>query len=200
MVTAEPKPPKPLKTSGLLVASTAARIRSTARSPAATSTPAAVYAGRVSATARDERILLEQELSRRDVVRDRLRIAPVEAGEAEPVVRQVQRGEDAADRQVAERVGADEVPDLVDSVGRCDQLRLDLGVDPVEARVVDRRGADPDVDLLGAGAAEQRDDLLGGRAPDDRVVDDRQALPADDLAERVQLHGHAAVAHRLAGL
>jgi len=36
---------------------------------------------------------------------------------------------------------------------RCrDQLGLDLRVDTVEARVIDRRRADPDVDFGGAGA------------------------------------------------
>ena len=45
------------------------------------------------------------------------------------------------------------VADLLDRVGRRDQLRLDLGVDAVEARVVDRRRADPDVDLGRAGLA-----------------------------------------------
>ena len=85
-------------------------------------------------------------------------------------------------------------------LGRRDELGLDLGVDPVEARVVDRRGADPDVDLGRAGLAQQGDDLLGRRPADDRVVDDGQALAADDLAQRVELDGHAPVAHRLGRL
>ena len=66
------------------------------------------------------------------------------------------------------------VADLLERVGRRDQLGLDLGVDAVEARVEDRRRADPDVDLGRAGLAQQADDLLGGRAPHDRVVDDRR--------------------------
>ena len=36
----------------------------------------------------------------------------VEAREAEPLVRQLERGQDPADRQVAERIGADERLDL----------------------------------------------------------------------------------------
>ena len=134
------------------------------------------------------------------VVRDRLRVVAVEAGEAELVVRQLERGEDAGDRQVAERVGADERLDLVDRVGGRDELGLDLGVDPVEARVVDRRGADPDVDLGGSGLAQQRHDLLGRRAPDDRVVDDGQPLAPHDLAERVELERDAPMAERLGRL
>src|SRR5439155_21040738 len=92
---------------------------------------------------RSRRRLFEDELARRGVVWDRLWIVAVEAGEAEPVVRKVEGGEDAADREVAERVGTDEVADLVGRVSRGDQLGLDLGVDPVETRVVNRRWADP---------------------------------------------------------
>src|ERR1700694_5476292 len=102
-------------TSGRRVDSTAARISSTARSPAATSTPAAAYALRraaalASATGKDR--FFEHELPARHVVRDRLRVVAVEAGETEAVIRQVERREDAPDRQVAERVGADELADL----------------------------------------------------------------------------------------
>src|SRR5215210_4032312 len=77
--TAAAKPPRPLSTSGRRVESTADRISSTARSPAATSTPAARYAARL---ANGDRLLLEDELAARDVVRDRLRVLAVEAGEA----------------------------------------------------------------------------------------------------------------------
>src|SRR4051812_24935200 len=132
-------PPRPPTTSGRRVLSTAPRISSTARSPASTSTPAAAYVPRdVSGTGRDR--LFEEELPGRRVVWHGFRVAAVEARETEPVVRQLQRVEDAADRQVAERVRTDEVPDLIDGMRRCDQLGLDLGVDSIEARVVDRRG------------------------------------------------------------
>ena len=109
------------------------------------------------------------------VVRDGFRVVAVEAGEAEPLVRQVERGEHAADREVAERIGADELADLGLGVGRGDELGLDLRVDAVEARVVDRRGADPDVDLGRAGLAQQLDDPLRRRPADDRIVDDDRA-------------------------
>src|SRR5215213_5500331 len=95
MATAAPNPPSPPRTSGRRVRSTAARISSTARSPAPTSTPAAAYAARGLATRGHD--LLERELARCRVVRDRVRVLPVEAGEAEPVVRQVEGGEHAAD-------------------------------------------------------------------------------------------------------
>src|SRR5215210_3070337 len=104
-------------TSGRRVDSTASRISSTARSPASTSTPDAVYAMRVgmprdSATGRNG--LLEDELSLVGVVRDRFGVAPVEAGEAEAVVGQLEGGKDALDREVPKGVGADEVADLLD--------------------------------------------------------------------------------------
>ena len=110
---APPKPPSPSTLSGRRVESTWARMRSTARSPASTSTPALRYAD-LSATATEHRRLLEDELAARGVIRDRLRVVAVEAGEAEPVVWQVQGRQHAPDRQVAERVGPDEVADLVD--------------------------------------------------------------------------------------
>ena len=139
-------------------------------------------------------------LRARHVVRHRLRVDAVEAREAELVVGQVEGGEDAADGEVAQRVGADELADLLDRVGRGDELGLDRRVDAVEARVVDRRGADPEVDLLRAVAPQQPDDLLGGRAAHDRVVDDDQPLVADHLAQRAELDVDAPLAHRLAGL
>src|SRR5688572_2060801 len=134
---------------------------STARSPAATSTPARRYADRGSATLPGTDPLLEDELAARRVVRHGLRVVAVEAGEAEPLIRQLERREHAPDREVAERLGADELADLGLGVGRRDQLGLDRGVDPVEARVVDRGRTDAHVDLGGAGLAQQLDDALG---------------------------------------
>src|SRR5262245_14778553 len=100
-------------------------MRSTARSPAATSTPDATYAVRsasplppcpgASATGRHR--FLEDELAAGRVVRHGLRVVPVEAGEAEPFVRQLEGLQDPADRQVAERVRADERADLGLGVG-----------------------------------------------------------------------------------
>src|SRR6185369_4739648 len=180
------------------VESTASRISSTARSPAATSTPDRVYERRISATRRHR--LLEHELAALAVVRDRLRVAAVEAGEAEAVIRELERREDAGDREVAQRIRADEVADLLHRHVRRDQLGLDLGVDAVEARVEDRRRADPDVDLGGARLPKQRHDLLGRGPADDRVVDDGQPLAADDLPQRVELQRYTAMPHGLRGL
>ena len=60
-----------------------------------------------------QRLALEQELVVLDVVRDGHRVVAVEAGEAEPLARQVDRVEHAADRQVRQRIGADELADLL---------------------------------------------------------------------------------------
>src|SRR5450759_1442830 len=192
------KPPRPPTPSGRRVEATASRIRATARSPASTSTPAARYPSRRAAaripegtppppSAMGTDAFLEDELAAGGVVWDGLGIPAVEAGEAEPVVRQVERREDAANREVAQRVGPDEVADLVDRMRRGDQLGLDLGVDPVEAGMEDRRRADPNVDLRRPRAAEQLDDRARGRPADDRVVNDDEALATDDLAKRRQL-------------
>ena len=125
IATRRPNPPRPPRTSGRRVDSTAPRISSTARSPAATSTPA-VDVGAVgrsvtpSAPADQQRRPASSSMNLRLAASygHGLRVVAVEAGEAEPLVRQVERGEHAADRQVAERVGADELADLLERVGR----------------------------------------------------------------------------------
>jgi len=45
-------------------------------------------------------VLLEHEFSARGVVRDRLRVLAVEAGEAEAFVGQIEGAQDAADREI----------------------------------------------------------------------------------------------------
>src|SRR3990170_2493773 len=112
MENAPPKPPSPPTDSGRRVESTCARMSSTARSPASTSTPARRYAERDSATFSSAHRLFQDELAARRVIRHWLRVVAVEAGEAEPLVRQVERGEHAADREVAQPVRADGPPDL----------------------------------------------------------------------------------------
>src|SRR5687767_10633056 len=134
---------------------------STARSPASTSTPDSRYAERGSGTVGRAHWFLEDELAARGVIWDGFGVVAVEAGEAEPLVRQVQRGQDATNGEVPQRVGADELADLGLGLGRGDELGLDRRIDPVEARVVDRRRADPDVDFLRSRLAQQLDDLLG---------------------------------------
>src|SRR4051812_24271662 len=70
----------------------------------------------------------------------------------------------AIEREIAERVGAEIAADLVDVMARADQLLARRRIDAVVARPLDRRRRDPDVDLLGAGAADHLHDLAAGRA------------------------------------
>src|SRR5438132_1343918 len=126
--TTLPNPPMPLRTSGRCVASTAARMRSTARSPAATLTPLRVYAVLMSATSGRGRScerrlgqFLQDQLAI-DVVWDGLGIVAVETGEAEPLVRQIESRKNPANREVRKRVGADELTDLGQRMGSGDEL------------------------------------------------------------------------------
>src|SRR5690606_6125164 len=73
------------------------------------------------------------------------------------------------------------------------------GVDAVEARPLDRRRRDPQVDLAGARLPQHLDQRLLGGAPYDRVVDDDQALALDVLPQRVELHADRPGPQLLAG-
>src|SRR5450830_1780145 len=81
-----------------------------------------------------------------------------------------------------------------------DELCLDLGVDAVEAWMVDRRRANAEVDLGRARLAQQSHDLAGCGAANDRVVHDDQPLARYHLVQRAQLDGDATLAHGLGGL
>ena len=70
---------------------------------------------------------------------------------------------------------------------------------PEEAGVPQRRGADAQVDLARAGAAQQADDLLLRRPPHDAVVDHDDALAAQHLGQRVVLQARRLLAHRWSG-
>ena len=107
---------------------------------------------------------------------------------------------DALQREVGEAVGAELVGDLLDRALVGDHLLAGRHVDPVVAGVADRRRRDPQVDLLGAGVAQDADDLPGRVAAHDRVVDDDDALPGDDLRQRVELEPQPPLAQLLAGL
>src|ERR1035437_1428154 len=77
---------------------------------------------------------------------------------------------------------------------------LPICVDAVEARGVDGRRTDAEVDLGRAGLAQQGNYLAGGGATHDRVVDDDQPLAGNDLAQRAQLDCDATLAHALVWL
>ena len=107
---------------------------------------------------------------------------------------------DAREREVGQRVGAELGGDLLDRAAVGDHLLARGHVDAVVARVLDRRRRDPHVDLARARVAQHLHDLARRVAAHDRVVDDDQALAADDLGQRVELHPQAVLAQLLAGL
>src|SRR5450759_1669607 len=129
---------------GRRVAATEARISSTARSPASISTPELRYASQAPpclapgdapwlswlswlsllAWASDMRLVLQNKLVAGGVVRDRNRVVPVKTGKAEAVVGQIQPLKHTCDREIAERVGSEELADFLDRVGGRDQLCL----------------------------------------------------------------------------
>src|SRR5437867_2113892 len=124
-----------------------------------------------------------------------------EAGAAVVALGEAERLEQALDAQVAERVGADVLADAVDRHPGGDQLAPAGDVDPEVAGVDERRAVDADVDFARAAAlAQQADELTGGRAADDRVVDDDDPLTAEDLGQGVVLQVDAGLAHALLGL
>src|SRR5207249_1101758 len=77
-------------------------------------------------------------------------IAIGEAGRAEPAV-VFDRPQEVLERKVAERVGPNKPADLLDRLGRADQLALGGLVDAVVAGTDDRGGGDAQVDLLRTG-------------------------------------------------
>src|SRR5262249_55015341 len=93
------------------------------------------------------------------------------AGGAVAVLVAAHAGEEAVDRDVGQAVGADEAADLLRVVGRGDELAPGRGVDAVVAGGPGGRRRDAGVDLRRPGVPHYADDLLGGRAADDRIVD-----------------------------
>ena len=100
--------------------------------------------------------------------RARDRVLAVEAGPAERVLGGAGGPDQRVQRQVGQRVRADEVADLARPPHRSRSARAGWTVDPVEARPPDRRDSDPQVDLGGAGLAEQ---LPGSRWVSPRTIE-----------------------------
>ena len=83
---------------------------------------------------------------------------------------------------------------------RGEQLGALGRVDAVEAAVPGRRAGDPHMDLAGAGLAHHLHDLEAGRAADDRIVDQDDALALDQRAVGIVLELDAEVADLVARL
>ena len=108
-----------------------------------------------------------------------------------------ERGVEAGQREVAERVRGHVGRDLVDRVRARDELLPRRRVDAVVAGPGGGRRADAEVDLRGARRADHLHDLAARRAAHDRVVHHHDPLAGEHAAQRVQLELHAEVPDRL---
>src|SRR6266496_2025082 len=151
------------------------------RSSASRASSAAASASGPSTTVTDVAIVViappyplptdQAQLAQAGRLLDRDRVDIREAGVAEPFARSVAGAVDGfvqpLERQVAERVGADELPDLVDRPRRRDQLFARRRVDAVVTGSFRRRRADAHVHLAGARPPDHLDDLARRGAPHD---------------------------------
>ncbi|MBG9885241.1 hypothetical protein ABE10_01295, partial [Bacillus toyonensis] len=80
-----------------------------------------------------------------------------------------------------------------------DELVLRGHVDPVDVRMTDGRCGRGEDHRGRARVAGHLDDLLAGRATDDRVVDEQDVLAPELGRHRVELLPHALLSHRLTG-
>src|SRR3954469_15458159 len=213
------KPPRPPTTSGR-VDVRRDLISSTARSPAAMSTPAPAYVaepsrltgeptswstqgvlGTDAGSARRNSFHLRRGGRARDALEHVLaeqlrrgqvdRVFPVEAGAAQLVAGDGRRRSELLERDVTERVGSDRRADLGGGQAVGEELGERGEVDAVEARPLHRRRGDPHVHLGGAGLTEHPDDGALRVAAHDRVVDDDDPLAGDRRAQRVELEPDA---------
>src|SRR4051794_40858931 len=216
------KPPSPPTTSGRVDVSRDL-ISSTARSPAAMSTPAPAYVadpsrltvapgswtsqgvlGTDAGSARRNSFHLGRGGRAGDalehVLTEQLRrrkvdgVLPVEAGPAELVALDRRGRDELLERDVAERVRADRRADLVGGQAVGDELGKRGEVDPVEARPLHRRRGDPHVHLGGPGLTQHAHDRPLRVAAHDRVVDDDDPLAGDRRAQWVELEPNAELA------
>src|SRR6476661_4148926 len=97
---------------------------------------------------------LEEVLAEELLLGQRDRVVPVEARQAQLLPRLPGRGHHLLRRDVAQRVGADAGPDLLDAEAGGDELGTGGEVDAVEARPAHRRGGDAHVDLRRARLAQ----------------------------------------------
>src|SRR5688572_4239607 len=100
---------------------------------------------------------------------------------------------------IDEPVGADDVRHLLVAATGRDELRGGRHVDAVHVRITDRRRGRGEEHLARAGLACEIDDLRGGRAAHDRVVDQQYGLALELQADRVQLASHRARTQVVAG-
>ena len=94
-------------------------------------------------------------------------------------------------REVAERIGTDVIADLFDGHVGGDEVTAVRGVDAVIARVGRRRARNTHMHLEGADFADHLDDLFGGRAADDGIIDQNDSAAVDQILDRIEFQPHA---------
>ena len=76
---------------------------------------------------------------------------------------------------------------------------LGISIDPIEARKLDGRSGDANVNLFCSGFHQKLDDLLRGGAADNGIVDEHETLALNVFDERGQFHLNAQFAQLLVG-
>src|SRR5260221_2944595 len=104
---------------------------------------------------------------------------------------------ETAEREIAERIGAQIFADLLRRVGRGDEFFLSGRVDAVVAGRDRWRAADAHVNFFGAGFAHHADELAAGGAADDGIVNEDNALSGDEFADGIEFQLYAEIADGL---
>ena len=104
-----------------------------------------------------------------------------------------------AEAEIAERIHTDDFSDLLNRVVVGDELVFVVNIRAVVTFGHKGRRADPHVDLLRAGLAQQVDGAAAGGAPDDGVIDQHHALALHHGADGVQLDIDLIFPHILRG-
>src|SRR5688572_17931753 len=107
------------------------------------------------------------------------------------------RRQQSAHAQVADRIGRDVLPDLLQGVRGGDQLAAARCIDTVEAGRHRGWTADPQVHFLGACRPHHLHDLAARRAAHQRVVYQHDTPAVEDALHRVEFDLDAEVANRL---
>src|SRR5437899_2222147 len=110
------------------------------------------------------------------------------------------RAQHAVERQITERIYAQVLADLLDTVVRRDQLLLAGRVDAVIARPGDRRRRHAEMHLRGTGLTDQLDQRPARGPTHDRVVHHHDPFPLEHAPHRVELDLHLGHAVRLRGM
>src|SRR5882762_5679693 len=101
------------------------------------------------------------------------------------------------ERNIAQRIGAQELADFFGRVRGGDQFLARGRVHAVVARRNRRRATDAHVDFFCADLADHADDLAAGGATDDEIVDQNHALAFEQATNGIELELHAEITNSL---